>query len=798
MIGSLFERVFSAEGFMPHGMCYQWQSDVLALHVVSDGFISLAYFSISCTILYFVRRRIDLKHKWIFLCFAIFIVACGATHAMEIWTIWHPAYWLSGSIKVITALASVSTAILLIRYFPSAMSMPSPSALQNARLDIEREVGERIRSEEDLRRSDRTLEVSVADRIEQLEALNRVLVEDSTRSEIAADAAGLGFWTFDVATNALHWDESMFRLYGISPSDGEEPEVLIESRANLERHVKAEQGVGGVTLGGRDYDTEFRAVRPNGVIRQLKAVARITRDADGRAIRLLGVTFDITERIHADEQFRLAIEAAPTGMLLMNLIGIIVLVNIQIEKLFGHPRAELLGRPIEMLVPLRFRTAMTEFRGGLSSVPMTKAGDLCGLRKDGTEFPVEVGLNALFTSAGEFVLCSILDLSHRQEIDRVRNEIVSTVSHELRTPLTSIRGSLGLLRSGAMGVLPEKAAAMVTIAYKNSGRLVRIINDILDIGTIDAGKLTLQMSNVPLAELLRQSIEANAGFAERCEVRLVLEHVSATDRVRADPDRLMQVVANILSNAAKFSPPGSDVLIRVVPGATTMRIEVEDSGAGIPEAFKVHVFEKFAQADASATRRFEGTGLGLSIAQKLVEAMGGSIGFFSASDHGTVFFIELPRVDEAPVTFASGKLTETAAYKVLLDLAGSRVVGADVSVPKLLHVEDDEDLTSVIQAALAGRVEIVPARSLREATRLLREQEFALVILDQALPDGNGLALIDQIPEFAGQKVPVLVLSASDVAAEVYSKVAGVLIKSQVSAAQVATTILSYLAISGP
>jgi signal transduction histidine kinase len=140
---------------------------------------------------------------------------------------------------------------------------------------------------------------------------------------------------------------------------------------------------------------------------------------------------------------------------------------------------------------------------------------------------------------------------------------------------------------------------------------------------------------VPLAELLQQSVEANAGFAEKCEVRFVLEQVSVNDRVMADPDRLMQVVANLLSNAAKFSPPGSDVLIRVRPGATTMRIEVEDSGAGIPEEFKAHIFGKFAQADASAARRFEGTGLGLSIARKLTEAMGGIIGFDSRVDQGS-------------------------------------------------------------------------------------------------------------------------------------------------------------------
>jgi PAS domain S-box-containing protein len=794
MISSFVGRFFSTDGFMPHGMCYQWQPGVLLLHVISDGFISLAYFSISCTLLYFVYRRIDLRHKWIFLCFATFIIACGITHAMEMWTIWHPAYWISGGIKLVTALAAVSTAILLIAYFPNALRFPSPSTIQAARLDIEREVIERVRAEEDRRRLDGMLENSVvADRIDQLEALNRTLVEDSARSAIAADAAGLGLWTFDVAANALHWDESMFRLYGLLASEGEEPDALLESRARLKDYARFKEGAADVPASARDYDIESRVVHPNGIIRHLKAVARITRDAEGRAIRMLGVTFDITERKHADEQFRLAIEAAPTGMLLMDLNGSIMLVNAQIEKLFGYPRSELLGRPIEVLVPERFRAIIPDFRKGLFNTPIAGPQDFYGLRKDGSEVPIEIGLNPLLTSGEGVVLSSIVDLSHRFEMDRIRNEFVSTVSHELRTPLTSIRGSLGLLQSGAMGALPKKAAEMVAIAYKNSGRLVRIINDILDIGTINAGKLTLQMSSVPLGELLQQSVEANAGFAEKCEVRFLLEPVSANDRVIADPDRLMQVVANLLSNAAKCSPPGAEVRIRVRSGATTMRIEVEDSGAGIPEAFKTHIFEKFAQADASATRRFQGTGLGLSIARKLVEAMGGSIGFSSVVDQGTVFYVELPRVGAGPAMLRTAQLSETAAHKVLLTLASSTEANTSAIVPKLLYVEDDEDLISVIRAALVGSVEVVPARNLREAERLLGEEEFGLVILDQSLPDGSGISLVDRIAGYAGHLVPIIILSAADVPHDVYGKVAAVLIKSQVSAAQVATTILSYL-----
>jgi PAS domain S-box-containing protein len=717
------------------------------MNVIFEGLISLACLSIAGTLLYFVHRRIDLEHRLAFVCVATFIAACGTAHAMAIWALWHPTYRIAGAIELITAIAAVSAAVLLIRSFPSALRLPAPSAIH---------------------------------RIALLETLNQSLVEDSARSAIAADAAGLGFWTFDVTTNVLDWDESMYRLYGLAASEGAEPDALRESRTRLEHHARSERSITVAQEEGRDYDAEFDTAFPNGVTRHLKAIARVTRNAEGHATRMLGVTFDITERKHADERFRLAIEAAPTGMLLTDHQGFIVLVNAQIEKLFGYPRAELLGQPMEKLIPQRLRIS---------------AAEIFGLRKDGSEVPIEIGLNPLLTSDGEFFLSSIVDLSQRLEIERIRNEFVSTVSHELRTPLTSIRGSLGLLQSGAMGALPDNAAEMVTIAYKNSGRLVRIINDILDVSTIEAGKLALQMRIVALAELLQQSVEANAGFAEKCEVRFVLEQVAANDRVMADPDRLMQVVANLLSNAAKFSPPGSDVLIRVSSGAATLRIEVQDSGAGIPDEFKALIFTKFAQADASATRHFEGTGLGLSIARKLTEAMGGTIGFDSRVGQGSVFYIELPRVDAAPQMLRTAQLSETAAHKVLLTLADSTGIGASGNVPRLLYVEDDEDLISVMRAALADRVEIVPARTVQEAERLLCEEVFDLVILDQLLPDGNAIGLVDRIPGYAGHPLPIMILSAADVPRDAYSKVAAVLIKSQVSAAQVATTILTYLAL---
>jgi signal transduction histidine kinase/ActR/RegA family two-component response regulator len=169
------DRLFSSTGFMPHGMCYQWQAGILALHVIADSLIALAYFSIPFTLLYFVRRRKDLQFNWIFVCFAVFIVACGMTHLMEIWTVWQPVYWLSGGVKAVTALASVPTAILLVRLIPTAVRWPSPAAWQHANSLLELEITERKRAEAEVRHANDLLETRVAERTRELEVAYQTL-----------------------------------------------------------------------------------------------------------------------------------------------------------------------------------------------------------------------------------------------------------------------------------------------------------------------------------------------------------------------------------------------------------------------------------------------------------------------------------------------------------------------------------------------------------------------------------------------------------------------------------------------
>ena len=226
-------------------------------------------------------------------------------------------------------------------------------------------------------------------------------------------------------------------------------------------------------------------------------------------------------------------------------------------------------------------------------------------------------------------------------VSQLKSEFTSTVSHELRTPLTSIRGSLGLIASGVMGELQPEVGRLIGIACNNTERLLFLINDILDMEKIESGKMDFVMGPVDLMAVIKQSLEANQPYGEQYQIHYLLVNSLENIIVNADTDRLMQVLNNLLSNAAKFSPENSNVEIDVIENGRSVRIEVKDFGAGIPLQFQNRIFDKFSQADGSDTRKVGGTGLGLSISQAIMEMMGGTIGFVTEEGKGSTFYIDI-------------------------------------------------------------------------------------------------------------------------------------------------------------
>lgn len=419
-------------------------------------------------------------------------------------------------------------------------------------------------------------------------------------------------------------------------------------------------------------------VRHHETVRWTKDGARIyvslsispIKSESGHIIGACKIARDITEQKAAEKKFELAVEACPSGMIMTDRGGTVIMVNKESERLFGYRRGELIGQSIDILLPERLRTQHARHRVQYGARPQTRrmgeGPDLYGRRKDGTEFPVEVALNPIETPDGLFILSAISDISEGKRLNRLKDEFVSTVSHDLRTPLTSICGSLGLLMGTVAADMPEQARRLLAIAKSNSERLVKLVNDILDIDKLESGQVVFKFKVVDIRPLIEQVVDANLGFADTYLVRLRAD-VHAEGQLWADPDRLSQALTNLISNAIKFSPPDGEVVVGVEANGDRFRLSVRDHGEGIPADFKARVFEKFAQADGSSAKKTGGTGLGLSIVKEIVSRLGGEIAFAEAPGGGTIFYLDLPscgraqsEVPSAPDTAEPASLRESA------------------------------------------------------------------------------------------------------------------------------------------
>ena len=270
--------------------------------------------------------------------------------------------------------------------------------------------------------------------------------------------------------------------------------------------------------------------------------------------------------------------------------------------------------------------------------------DTVASRPDGTTRDVESRWSVIPGHEDTYarVLFISVDVTERLEIERMKNDFVSTVSHELRTPLTSIMGSLGLIKGGAVGTLPDRLKSMLDIAYSNSDRLVRLINDILDVQKIEAGKMEYRMAPLEIMALVNGAVSASDGLARERDIEIKVIESTPEAIIRGDDDRLMQVMTNLLSNAVKFSSCGASVEIGVSRQNGSLEIKICDRGPGIPEQFRHKIFEKFSRMNSSDGQQVGGTGLGLSISKSIVEQHGGDIGIEPDTGKGATFFFRLP------------------------------------------------------------------------------------------------------------------------------------------------------------
>lgn len=381
--------------FQPHGYCYQWNSGLVWLHVVSDGLIALAYFTIPFTLAWFIRKRRDLPFSWMFGLFGVFIVACGATHVMEVWNLWHADYWLDGVLKAVTAVASIGTAILLARLVPQAIALPAVEEWTASKELLEREIQERRALEVQLRLSEANYRETAA----LLDLTHDAIFVRNMRGEI------------------IYWNRAAETLYG-----WEKSEVHGHTTHELLRTIfpRALGEIEAEIFSTSYWEGELIHHRKDGspvIVSSRWAMS----SKDGAPQTILESNRDISQRKEEEQKFASFLEAAPDAVVIADQQGCIVLVNSQTEKMFGYPRSELLGQKVEVLLPRKFQGQHHRHRANFHEQPKARAMgaglELHGRRKDGSEFPVEISLSPLQTKAGALVSASVRDITERKHAE---------------------------------------------------------------------------------------------------------------------------------------------------------------------------------------------------------------------------------------------------------------------------------------------------------------------------------------------------------------------------------------------
>lgn len=667
--------IFSTADFMPHGHCYMWSPGVLWLHVVADTLITLAYATIPLGLIWLVRKRRDLTFSWMLLCFGTFILACGATHALEILTIWTPVYWLSGSVKVVTALASIGTAIFLLRLLPTLRALPSLSQLTTANLALEHEVELRADAERSLREGNEQLEARITERTAELKNTVALLRASEERLRAIVETAVDAIITIDARGTVDSLNPAAERMFGYRSEEiiGRNVNMLMPSpyREGHDSYLEAYMRTGVRRIIGIGREVEAR--RKDGSTFPIDLA--ISEMSIAGEVRFTGIIRDISQRKRqeqelrqvnealraSEERYRTIVETAEEGIWVVDGQSRTTFANRRMADLLGCGIEELGNRPIwDFMDDEKQAMAARSPQRGVLGARETHEFRL--RRYDGRPLWTLMSTSPLRDANGQDIgaLTMVSDISelkrneerlaqlnteleHRvaartEQLTAVNRELEAfsySISHDLRAPLRSIDGF-------SRAVIDDCGPILDPGCLRHLERVCEAAKQMSDL--IDG---MLMLSRLARSEVRRELIDVSALAASVVEAlriadpgRQVEVRIAAHLRLRADAVLVRAVFENLIGNAWKFTRERTPGVIEVAHAADHGRgvIMVRDNGAGFNMAYADKLFVPFQRLHG--VNEFPGTGIGLATVKRVLDRHAGRIWVEAEVGRGATFFID--------------------------------------------------------------------------------------------------------------------------------------------------------------
>lgn len=610
----------------------------------------------------------------------------------------------------------------------------------------------------------------------------QALRKSEERLALGVQVAALGLADIDYTTGLYHLSAEAALMFGLGDMAVILPRAVVHACFHPDDRAEVMQRI-AQTLnpeGIGSFMMDHRVLWPDGQVRWLRVRKHVFFEGEAgarRPRRATLVVLDVTTEKYAEqalrdseEKFRALLEAAPDAIVIVDTQGLVVLVNALPLSLFGYGREELIGEPVEMLMPSRYREGHAGLRGDYITEPRPRKMDgglnLLGRRKDGGEFPIEVSLSPLETKNGRLVSCAIRDITGRKRIEaelneakvaaenanRAKSEFLSSMSHELRSPLNAILGFAQLLESAVPPLTPRQKCGVEQILHAG-WYLLELINEILDLALIESGKLSLSLEAIDLHEVIGDCQAMIVPHAVNSGIQLSFPDFTAQVLVKADRTRVKQVFLNLLSNAIKYNRTGGNVEVRFSHCTTpSIRISVHDTGRGLSPEQLAELFQPFNRLGREMGAE-EGTGIGLVVSKRLVELMGGTIGVESTVGEGSVFWFELARDTSTQAGHATASPIDVAPQ-----------IQANQPLFTLLYVEDNPANLMLVEQVLETypHIKLLSAQSGRSGIKLARAHHPDMILMDINLPGISGIETLDilrQDPVTAA--IPVVALSAN-------------------------------------